>query len=126
MEHAASCDVRQTGRCTCSLGRPFRGDERKAVLTEAIGLTTGDRNATYDEPEDNFARIALHWRAFFKNRFAIEVQLEAVDVAVLMILMKMARLEFRITHRDSWVDGAGYAACGAAIVANMTRGNKGP
>jgi hypothetical protein len=94
-------------------------DEREAVLTEALSLTKGNRNVSYGEPEDNFTRIALHLSVFLKNRHAIDIALGPEDVALMMALMKIARLEFNITHRDSYVDLAGYSACGAAIAKNM-------
>jgi hypothetical protein len=35
------------------------------------------------------------------------------DVAAMLALLKIARLQQSPNHRDSWVDLAGYAACGA-------------
>jgi len=35
------------------------------------------------------------------------------DVALMMALLKIARLKGNPIHGDSWVDLAGYAACGA-------------
>jgi hypothetical protein len=42
-------------------------------------------------------------------------QLVAGDVALLMIGMKLARLRHNPSHEDSWVDVAGYAACGMEV-----------
>jgi len=39
------------------------------------------------------------------------------DVAQMMVLMKIARLENSPTHMDSWIDVAGYAACGGELAA---------
>jgi len=41
--------------------------------------------------------------------------LVASDVALMMAAMKLARLRFNPTHEDSWVDLAGYAACGMDV-----------
>jgi hypothetical protein len=41
--------------------------------------------------------------------------IEPWDVAVPMILMKLARLANAPKHRDSWLDIAGYTACGADV-----------
>ena len=90
--------------------------ERGTVLTQAAKITTaatGARNISYGSPEDNFQRIANHWSVFLKNRFEVDVPLEPADVAAIMVLMKVARLEFKMNHLDSWVDIAGYADCGA-------------
>lgn len=87
---------------------------REDVLKEAIEVTKA-RGLKYGQPEENFARIARHWRVYFQNRFDVDLPIGSRDVALLMDLMKTSRLENEITHHDSWVDKAGYAACGAAI-----------
>lgn len=84
---------------------------RAGVLDEARQLTSKDRNSTYGEPEDNFGEIAASWRAYLKGKKI--KHLDASDVALMMVLMKVARLKHNPGHRDSWVDAAGYAACGA-------------
>ena len=94
--------------------RKYRVDPRTKFLEEVAGAV-GKRAATYGTPEDNFARIARHWTVFFKNRFDVDLPLTSEDVALLMDLMKTSRLENDIHHHDSWVDKAGYAACGAGI-----------
>ena len=104
-------------------------EDRKAVrmtkdsVTDEVRATVcGPREESYGGPEDNFGRIARHWTAFLHNRFgnehAANVCLTASDVAALMILMKVARLEYNIQHHDSWVDAGGYAVCGAVCAAN--------
>lgn len=95
---------------------------RSDILQEAITITEGARQQAYDGPEENFTRIARHWIVFFKNRFDIDVALTPADVALIMDLMKTARLEFNPKHRDSWVDKAGYSACGAVCALNMVGG----
>lgn len=89
---------------------PSKGD----ILREAMGAVAV-RGEAYDGAEDNFARIARYWNAHLTNRFgdaSADCWLNPTDVAQMMILMKMARLDFRQDHRDSWVDAAGYSACG--------------
>lgn len=83
---------------------------REDLLTEALGYVTRDRNSAYGNPEDNFGNIAGLWREYLRGK-DIE-DLNAADVAAMMILMKVARLKYNPAHRDSWVDTAGYAACG--------------
>ena len=85
---------------------------RQQLLEEALGIVNGARNTSYGEAEDNFERIAAHWRVFFKNRFGVDVDITPGDVGLLMSLMKIARLEFDPFHKDSWVDLAGYAGAG--------------
>ncbi|MCK9361748.1 DUF6378 domain-containing protein [Patescibacteria group bacterium] len=90
----------------------------KADLLDAAKLAVGDRGLNYGRPEDNFARIAAHWNAFLANRGIVIPGgglVSASDVAIMCALLKIARLENDPGHHDSWVDLAGYAACGAEI-----------
>jgi Domain of unknown function (DUF6378) len=83
--------------------------KREQVLTEAIRVVTQDRNLTYGGPERTFERIAAFWSVLFGW------DVTPVQVALAMDLMKTARLMANPTHTDSWVDKAGYAACGAEV-----------
>lgn len=88
----------------------------KHKLLDLAKDATRDRGLNYGAPEDNFKRIAEHWNAFMRNRgYGAAPLLTPGDVAIMMTLMKLARLEHSPTHLDSWVDVAGYAACGAEI-----------
>lgn len=91
------------------------GDIRKApesvrgsVLTEANTIVNGARANVYGGPEDNFKRIADLWSAYLNGQ-----AIATTDVANMLALLKIARLKNSPDHRDSWVDIAGYAACGA-------------
>lgn len=87
---------------------------RAEVLNTALAAVE-QRGRSYGKPENNFARIARRWNLHLLNRYGVEPKLDAVDVAVMMADMKLARLEETPTHDDSWVDLAGYAACGAEV-----------
>lgn len=80
---------------------------RKACLDAAKEIITKDRNSQYGEPEDCFALIAKLWTAY------TAVNLSSADVAAMMIMLKVARVRNGKAKEDSWVDMAGYAACGA-------------
>lgn len=82
---------------------------RQEVLDKAAVCVNVDRQNTYGKPEDNFARIAAMWEAY------LGTPITSAQVAVCMILTKVARLNTSIQHADNWVDIAGYAACGAEI-----------
>jgi hypothetical protein len=43
------------------------------------------------------------------------VAIDATSVAIMCADLKLARFEHQPDHADSWVDLAGYAACGAEI-----------
>jgi hypothetical protein len=83
--------------------------ERSKLLREAESIVNRDRNSVYGNPEDNFQDIADLWSAYKGVRFTM------MDVAVMNMLIKVARLKKTPTYRDGLVDIAGYAACGADI-----------
>lgn len=92
--------------------------ERRVTKVELLDMaraTVADRGAHYGAPSENFERIAARWRAHIKNAFGVDVPLTAINVAVMHADVKLARLEHEPEHLDSWVDVAGYAACGADI-----------
>ncbi|MFZ2190082.1 MAG: DUF6378 domain-containing protein [Candidatus Magasanikiibacteriota bacterium] len=80
---------------------------RTSVLNEAEKIVNGQRANTYGGPEDSFKTIAKLWEGYTTREFS------PADVAVMLALLKIARLKHSPEHRDSWVDLAGYAACGA-------------
>ena len=82
---------------------------RKRVLSEAERCVCGQREQDYGEPEDNFGRIAEFWTTYMGVEFG------TVDVAIMMALLKIARISENLQHMDSWVDGCGYLACGGEI-----------
>ena len=82
---------------------------RIEVLEEAKGLITGDREEDYGDPGSNFRCIADMWSTYLDHTIAPH------DVAVMMILLKLSRVQTSPGKRDSWVDLAGYAALGAEV-----------
>lgn len=94
-------------------------EARRQILAEAAEIVAADRNTSYGEPEDTFARIANLWTAYLHTN--LNRPITRADVANLMMLMKVARLATNPSHRDSWMDAAGYAACGwSCAVDGMT------
>lgn len=91
---------------------------RRKLLIEAADAVDGDRDAAYGGPEDSFRTIAALWNLYLDAKMG---DLQAHDIAAMMILFKVARIVgSRGTHRDSWVDAAGYAACGYECAAKET------
>lgn len=87
---------------------------RKECLDAAGKAVLTDRAREYGHPEDCFGLIAALWSRY------TERDISSADVAVMMILLKIARIEGNPRHADSWVDIAGYAACGAECAAAMS------
>lgn len=84
---------------------------RGECLENAHKAVSGQRQQDYGTPEDSFNRIAALWRAY------TGVSFDAHDVAMMMALLKVARIQGGIGTDDSYVDLAGYAACAAEIAA---------
>ena len=93
---------------------------RKEILAAAEECVNGDRNQKYGAPEDNFSLIAALWSAYLKCDIGAE------DVASMMIMLKIARAAGSFYEdEDSWVDIAGYAACGGEIATRNLHDNDG-
>src|SRR3954469_17422458 len=91
------------------------GSIRRQVLNEAAEIVDGDRDNQYGSPENNFGRIAGALSALgYRGPGGREII--PSDVAVILIATKIGRLSNTHGKRDTWVDIAGYAACGAEIV----------
>jgi len=84
-----------------------------SILTEAMECTSGDRRRDYDHARPNHERIAGYWNAHLRA-VGITGTLSAADVAMMMILLKVAR-QARTPKRDNLVDIAGYARCVSQI-----------
>lgn len=89
--------------------------DREECLNEAKRCITGQRQQDYGSPEDNFGRIAKLWSAYDGR-----VTFTAVDVAMMLGLLKIARVKGSEAHLDNYIDLAGYAACGAEIAKSAT------
>lgn len=91
---------------------------RKEVLDKAAECVLQDRSKRWGEPEDTFSVVAAFWSIY------LDTAIEPHQVAVMLALMKMARIKFNASHHsDSWVDLAGYAACGAELAELLDVGN---
>lgn len=75
---------------------------QETVCHEGARLVASTRQETYGPPHENMSCIAKLWSVF------LGVEISAGQVAVLMILLKAARLRLGY-HRDSIVDICGYA-----------------
>ncbi len=82
---------------------------RKEILDEACKQITGQREQDYGSPESNFEIIAKLWSDY------LSVKMSPLDVAMMTCLLKIARIKNGGGTGDSFVDIAGYAACGGEI-----------
>ena len=82
---------------------------RSDILHEAETQITGQREQDYGSPENNFALIANLWSDY------LDAEVTALDVAMMMCLLKIARIKNGGGTGDSFVDICGYGACGGEI-----------
>jgi len=84
--------------------------DTRAALREtaerAVGLVLKDRNTDYGPPPEDFSKTAALWNAWLCRK--LKVPLEPKDVAMMMLLVKVSRLE-NAWKEDSLVDLIGYA-----------------
>lgn len=116
----ASLKMEQEPCCRCHYGgeaggedmyvpRDKKDDMRKQILHEAETNICGQRELDYGSPESNFGIIANMWSEY------LGATVTPVDVAMMMVLLKVARIKNGGGSGDSFVDIAGYAACGGEI-----------
>lgn len=119
--HLLGCEVIEDDTPTITEVVEKYGEDVKHRLTRADILhaaekcVCGQRETDYGTPEDNFKTIAELWEAYLNKACTrgVNVCVEAKDVAAMMALLKIARIAAGGGKADSWIDLAGYAACGA-------------
>lgn len=90
---------------------------RPEILDAAKKCVCGGREQDYGNPEDNFEVIGKLWDAYFGFRDVFTPG----DVSMMLALLKVARIKAGRGTEDSFVDLAGYAACGGELA---TRGER--
>jgi hypothetical protein len=82
---------------------------RSDILDTAKQYINVDRADTHGDAESNFGLIAAYWSAHLNKNISPH------DVAVMMTLMKLARMRSNPAHVDSAIDAAGYSALAGEI-----------
>ena len=80
----------------------------REYLDIAAKIVTGQRQMDYGDKYQNHNNIAKLWGAY------LGYDISAHDVAICMLLLKVARLKHRAT-KDCYIDMAGYAAIAGEI-----------
>jgi hypothetical protein len=94
---------------------------RKEILTEAERCVCTDREQQYGTPKNNFRLIAHLWEPYLKAKCVSpgsDVCINPEDVAVMMALLKIARIATGKFKDDSYIDACGYIACAGEIAGN--------
>lgn len=82
--------------------------DKVEALQVAINAVA-ERGENYGSVRENHLRIALLWSVVLGQDVTPE------QVALCMTCLKVARLIETPDHEDSWIDIAGYGACGVEI-----------
>lgn len=93
----------------------LKRDELIKMVSDCI---LNDRQNTYGSPEDNFNTIADLWNEYLTNE---HVCLDAYNVAMMMALLKYARIKSSPNHIDNYVDLAGYILIAGSLVNANTK-----
>jgi hypothetical protein len=84
---------------------------RSSVLDTAKQYVTKDREATHGDMENNFEAIAMLWEQYFNCEWSFS----PTDVAMMMALLKVARLKSNKYNPDNYIDACGYMACAGEL-----------
>lgn len=100
---------------------PERYTERGYLLDTAREAVLRQRNASYGEPDQDFSRTANILTALLGHKLLEGAAITSDEVAKILIVVKLSRLSWSPDHADSWIDIAGYAACGYETAILRTR-----
>ena len=81
----------------------------KEILTKANSLISKDREKDYGDKVKNHENIAKLWSAY-KG-----IEITAHDVAVMMVLLKIARTKLGAVSKDTYIDMSAYGAIAGEI-----------
>lgn len=95
-------------------------EKREECLRTACEIVNGARQECYGDAEDNFQTIATMWESYLKA-MGCDVVLTSRDVAMMMVLLKVARAAAPGIYLDNYIDISGYAACAYGIDAMCIR-----
>lgn len=90
----------------------------ESVCAEADRIVSGDRRNSYGTPYQNFTDTAALWTVMLRKKLAPGMSVDAVDVALCMTQIKLAR-EAHLPKRDNRVDGCGYLKCADLVHETM-------
>ena len=83
---------------------------RRGILRKAETLVCKDRAEEHGDAHDNFATTAKYWNAHLGIDW-----IEPSDVAIMMAMLKMARLRSKLENVENYQDACGYMALGGEM-----------
>ena len=79
-------------------------------MKEALKILKGPREKEYGNKKENHDNIAKLWSAY------LNINLTAHDVALMMLLLKVARTKSPNPTKDTYIDMVGYSAIAGEVV----------
>tara|TARA_R100001510_G_scaffold51149_1_gene50721 strand:- start:617 stop:895 length:279 start_codon:yes stop_codon:yes gene_type:complete len=84
-------------------------------LKEALKILKGPREKEYGDKKENHDNIATLWTAY------LGPTITAHDVAVMMLLLKVARTKSPNPTKDTYVDMVGYSAIAGELLNDKSK-----
>jgi hypothetical protein len=96
---------------------------RDEILEQVRNCVCVDRENTYGSPENNFSLIGALWDNYLFAKDMAHIRkgdhghrrITGEDVAVMMTLLKVARIATGEVKADNYIDLAGYAVCAGEL-----------
>ena len=84
-------------------------EHAKKLLMRAHVLIGGDREKDYGDKVENHTNIAKLWSSY------LDTKIKAHDVAIMMVLLKIARTKVGVVSEDTYTDMSAYGAIAGEI-----------
>lgn len=93
--------------------------KREQFLARAEQTICHDRQDIHGAPENTFELIAQYWSTYLTEEIEKPVTICAADVAAMMTLFKISRMQINPFHADNIIDGIGYLAIAGELIADF-------
>ena len=84
------------------------------ILETSLNLVSGNRNDTHGDKLKNHQNIADLWSAY------LGIEITPMQVATLMVLLKVARTKEGSHNIDDYIDACGYAAIAGDLAEQLS------
>jgi len=88
------------------------------ILSTAAEIVDGNRHEKHGDRGRTLDNVAALWNAYLSIRAEPTTELDAVDVAEMMGLLKVARTQSGEHNDDDYVDGCGYRAIAGELASD--------
>ena len=112
MDWINNIDKTKTGDVVSGKDAALKAERGKYLCEKALRMINGKRQDQYGDPEDSFGLIAEYWSTYIGSMVLhdFNICLESKDVAHMMVLLKIARMQGKENKEDNYVDAIGYIA----------------